>query len=141
MADSGVIASTKWARLRRLAFLATNAALADDHDAEIYYKTKLQNFGTRLLEEFESDPILLETLADYSLNEARSAELYREAIKQLRVSDNDASSPMLSLVERLFTANGDKVEIEALISSIDQSKLNTMEVETLVDISDKLKKD
>lgn len=141
MADSGVIASTKWARLRRLAFLATIAALADDHDAEIYYKTKLQNFGTRLLEEFESDPILLETLADYSLNEARSAELYREAIKQLRVSDNDASSPMLSLVERLFTANGGKVEIEALISSIDQSKLNTMEVETLVDISDKLKKD
>ncbi len=102
-----------------------------------HFASKLMEYGQKLMESFGRDPILLETLADYSLDASTSCELYEEAIDSLDGGGLDSSSPRLSLAELILRGHVVNYSVADIIAPIDYRLLDPVDRVRLDEIREK----
>ncbi len=132
--------TAEWQELKELAVHATNAVLADDEVLERHFCEEMKRVGDSLLTLYGRDPVVLETLADFTPDFAAARRLFEEAIQLIDMTGGDSTSPRLSLAERILEHQGIVEEAARLMDGIDGASLARDDRTRLADIRGEIKK-
>ncbi len=129
---SSVTDTAEWKQLKELAILAANAVVSDDDALERHYREEIRRVGDHMLSFYDRDPIVLETLADFTSEFSEATRFYEEAIQLLDASGGDSTSPRMSLAELILDNGGDSRQVSGLINSVDETHLSPDDMRRLI---------
>lgn len=110
--------------MKALAVQVTNAVLANDHVLEEHFYAEMKRVGQSLLGAFGRDPIVLETLADFTPDFREVRPLLEEAIQVIDLRGGDSTSPRMSLAELVLKHDGTAEQAASLVHGINEAGLS-----------------
>ena len=113
-----------WKEMKGLAVQVTNAVLANDHVLEEHFYAEMKRVGQSLLVAFGRDPIVLETLADFTPDFREARLLLEEATQLIDSMGGDSTSPRISLAELIIEHDGTGEQAASLVHGINEAGLS-----------------